>query len=285
MILLDLQQTLISSLMADVYANKKEINENLLRHVVFNTIRSYKQRFSQDYGSLVICCDSKHSWRKDFYPHYKAHRKADREKRGFDWEMVYKVFDETKENLRQYFPYKVIEVPGAEADDIIGTLTGIIRSRSIEDILILSSDRDFLQLQKYKNVCQYSPTQKGMLVEFNPELYLKEHVLKGDRNDGIPNVLSPDDTFVSGKRQSVLRKENLQLLLKVWDNPKFENTMVAHNFARNKTLIDLSETPKEIQDLIIAEFGKSINNKNKSNMLNFFITNRMTNLIELIDEF
>ncbi len=279
-ILLDIQQTMISALMTDAHLNNKEINEALIKHSIFNTIRSYKQRFGHEYGSLVICCDSKQSWRRDFYPHYKAHRKKDREARGFDWDQVFRVFDEARDALRLYFPYKIIQVDKAEADDVIATIVSWERLRNKKDILIISSDKDFLQLQKFENVFQYSPIQKSVLVEFNPELYLKEHILRGDRNDGIPNVLSPDNSFVDGIRQKTLRQTHIDELVKDW------NSLAFPHFRRNQTLIDFGQIPKEIRSNIILEYEKDINKSvSKSQIFHFFIKNKLGKLIEYIDEF
>ena len=73
--------------------------------------------------------------------------------------------------------------------------------------MVLSGDKDFIQLQKYPFVSQYNPIQKKFMSGIDPKQYILEHVIKGDRSDGIPNFLSDDDTFVKNKRQRPLSKK------------------------------------------------------------------------------
>jgi 5'-3' exonuclease len=205
MILIDLNQVLISNLMQQIGSNPKvKLDEGLIRHMVLNSLRSYSKQFRSKYGEIVIACDSKKYWRRDVFPFYKAHRKKDREKSEFDWHLIFETLNKIRDELKANFPYRVIEVEGAEADDVIGVITA--RSALDQDILILSSDKDFVQLQKYPNVSQYSPILKRFVKTEDPHQYIREHIIRGDKGDGIPNFLSPDNTFVIGERQKVISK-------------------------------------------------------------------------------
>jgi 5'-3' exonuclease len=283
MILIDLNQVLISNLMQQINSNPKtQLDEGLIRHMVLNSLRSYARQFKSKYGDIVIACDSKKYWRREVFPFYKAHRKGDREKSAFDWHLIFETLNKIREELKENFPYKVIEVEGAEADDIIAVITGRISSH--DEILILSSDKDFVQLQKYQNVVQYSPILKRFVKTEDPLNYIKEHIIRGDRGDGIPNFLSSDNTFVAGERQKAISSKKLQ----EWINKSAEDfcttDVMLRGYKRNQMLVDFDYIPEKIKESIVVAFDKpKIGNKQK--MLNYFIENRLKNLIEVLDEF
>jgi len=283
MILIDLNQVLISNLMQQLGSNPKaKIDEPLIRHMVLNSLRSYIRQFKSKYGEIVIACDSKKYWRRDVFPFYKAHRKTDREKSAFDWHLIFETLNKIREELKENFPYKVLEVEGAEADDIIAVLAGRISPN--EDILILSSDKDFVQLQKYDNVTQYSPILKRFVKTDNPAEYIKEHIIRGDRGDGIPNFLSPDNTFVIGERQKVINKKKLEEWISKSPEEFCTTDNMLRGYKRNQMLVDLDYVPEDIKSRIVEAFDKP-KQGNKNKMLNYFIENRLRNLIEVLDEF
>jgi len=221
MVLVDFNQIVISNFMMQVGAHTNiPLDESMLRHMILNTIRHYRQKFTEQYGELVICCDSKKYWRKEVFPFYKAGRKKDRQASGVDWNTMFSTLDKVRQELIDVFPYKTIMIEGAEADDIIGT---IARHERDEKILILSSDKDFIQLHVNSNVEQYSPVLKKFVRHENPAIYLKEHIIKGDRGDGIPNINSPDGVFVDGGRQKPVRKNILHAVVNV-DIDAIENS-------------------------------------------------------------
>lgn len=294
MILVDYSQTAISTLMAELRGRTDvEISTPLVRHMIINALRSYKVKYGSEFGNIVIACDSKKNWRKEIYPYYKANRKKDRDTSGFDWNSIFEALNQVKHELGEHFPYPVIEVETAEADDIIATLSTWTQQNDLiqqglefepQPVLILSGDHDFAQLQRYKNVKQYSPIQKKWVKIDNPDVALMEHVLSGDKGDGIPNFLSPDDVFVSGGRQKPIRKKDLE----VWKNMKieeWENTTHITNIKRNLSLIDLRKIPEPIQKSIIHNYEQQKNVRDKSGLLNYFIANKMKNMIDHITEF
>ena len=283
MILIDLNQVLISNLMQQINSNPKmKLDEPLIRHMVLNSLRSYAKQFKSKYGDIVVACDSKKYWRRDIFPFYKAHRKSDREKSEFDWHLIFQTLNKIRDELKENFPYKVIEVDGAEADDVIGVLTA--RMAAHEEILILSSDKDFVQLQKYPGVVQYSPILKRFVKTEDPLNYIKEHIIRGDRGDGIPNFLSPDNTFVAGERQKVISTKKLQ----EWINSTAEEfcttDMMLRGYKRNQMLVDLDYIPESLKEQIVQAYDVP-KSGSRQKMLNYFIDNRLKNLIECLDEF
>ena len=277
MILIDLNQVMISNLMMQLQG-ATSVDQNLVRHMIFNSIRMYKQKFGEKYGDIVICCDDKNYWRKQIFPHYKASRKDDREKSSYDWNEIFTALNEVRDEIRNNAPYKVIQVEHAEADDVIGTICHAHGQQLGGDpILILSGDKDFQQLQEYANIEQYSPILKKFIKCNDPQGYLLEHILKGDRGDGVPNILSPGDVFVSGGRQKPMSKKKMSEFMQ---NPPIDYA----RFQENAMLVDLKQTPKDMQASILEQFNTSMKGS-KRKLLDLFISKRMNLLIEVIEEF
>jgi 5'-3' exonuclease len=282
-ILIDLNQVLISNLMQQINSNPKvKLDENLIRHMVLNSLRSYVKQFKEKYGEVIVACDSKRSWRRDYFPFYKSNRRKAREESGFDWNLIFDTLGKIREELKENFPYKVIEVEGAEADDVIGVLAA--RMAPHEEVLILSSDKDFVQLQKYANVIQYSPILKRFVKTDNPHKFVKEHILKGDRGDGIPNFLSADNVFALGERQKTINSKKLNEWLNKTPEEFCVNDIMLRGYKRNQMLVDLEFTPKNIQENIIHEYDTVVI-PNRQKLLNYFMEKRLKNLYEVIQEF
>jgi hypothetical protein len=282
-ILIDLNQVLISNLMQQINSNPKvKLDEGLIRHMVLNSLRSYTRQFKDKYGTIIICCDSKKYWRRDVFPLYKANRKKARDASGFDWSLIFDTLNKIRDELKENFPYKVIDVEGAEADDVIAVLAG--RLSKNEEILILSSDKDFVQLQKYPNVTQYSPILKRFVTTEDPLMYVKEHIIKGDRGDGVPNFLSPDNVFAVGERQKVINKKKLEEWIRKKPEEFCTNDTMLRGYKRNQMLVDLDYVPETLQAQIVTEY-ENVKTNSKQKMFNYFIENRLKNLMEVIDEF
>ena len=289
MILIDFTQIAIGGLMTQIHHGKNKIDDFLVRHVVLNTLRYYRSKFNEKYGELVICCDSKHYWRRDYFPNYKANRKKDREKSEYDWGEIFTLLNLIKEEIKKNFPYKVIEIYGAEADDIIAVLT---RERNDNVTIIISSDKDFIQL--HNNIIeQYSPVTKKLINGKDPVNFLREHIIRGDRSDGVPNVLSPDDTFTEGKRQKPLRKTVVGELLDMMTgmDPEVLHMLAKcprdtwiRNWQRNETLIDLTKIPTSLVQEILVEFDE-VKVGNRKDLFNYFVEKRLNNLVENLGEF
>ena len=280
MIILDMNQISVASLMMNMHMAKSDtVDEDMVRHMILNSVRMYRMMFTEEYGEVVFAWDSRHYWRRDYFPEYKLNRKMGREKDSRDWDQIYGVLNKIKDEVRLNLPYKYLEVYGAEADDIIGFLCEENRD---EKIMIISGDKDFIQLQKYPNVKQWSPITKKDVNGFNPTTYLKEHILRGDTSDGVPNVLSPDNTFIDGLRQRPLSRKKIQSWL--LGGGSDWNDEVKRNFQRNSTLIDLSRTPEELKNQIRLEYNNAPHG-DRSKLLNYFMQNKLKELTENIGEF
>lgn len=279
MILIDLSQFLITSVFAQMKPGSYnyELDENLLRHILLNSLRAVKVKHN-NFGDVVLACDDKDYWRRKVFPYYKAGRKKTRDESGLDWNTIFESLHKFKAELREYFPYKVVQVPNVEADDIIAVLCKHFHQ---EPIVIASSDKDYMQLQKYPFVMQYNPITKTDMLCNNPERFLMEHIIKGDPGDGIPNCLSPDNTFVNGLRQKPITQKRIESIIKDYDSLD-ENTK--RNFLRNKAIIDFDQIPETIEGNIIFEYSNQTN-RDRSKLFNYFIEHKLKNLMENIGDF
>lgn len=282
MIILDFNQVAIANLMVQGTRNL-EINENLLRHMILNSIRMNRVKFASEYGEMVIACDATDNWRKKYFPYYKANRKVSRDESSVDWKEMFRILNKIREEISEYFPYPTIRVETAEADDIIATLCHEHgRELGGDPILILSGDKDFQQLQRYSNVDQYDPTRKRWIRCSDPDKFLLEHILKGDASDGIPNVLSSDDTFVAKARQKPLRSKFLDTVMN--EGIKSLDEDVKRNYLRNHMLIDLNNVPNDIAAQALYMYEEQ-SNKGRDKLFNYFIKYKLKNLTECITEF
>jgi len=280
MILFDFNQIVISNLMEQIGSSKKPVEESLVRHMILNSIRSNIKKF-RDYGEVIIACDSKKYWRRDVFPFYKGNRKKNRDSSGHDWASIFECMNKVRSELKEFSPYKVIDIEGAEADDIIGVLVQQYSEK--EKVIILSSDKDFVQLQINPNVQQYSPSMKKFIKTDNAADQLKELIINGDKGDGVPNILSGDNFIVDGIRQKSITKVKLNEMMSMII-PLHGNDELKRNWARNKQLIDLSEIPQSLVKTIISRY-EEVKPATKQQFMNYMIANRLVNLIEVLDEF
>lgn len=281
MILVDVSQTLMRNLYIQ-HKRDKEINEEMVRHMVLNSLRALNTKFTEKYGEMIICCDSSNSWRKEFFPLYKVNRKKTREESEIDWMVAYSLFEKIIDEITDYLPYKVIKIDGAEADDIISVMTE--RFHDEDKILIVSSDKDFLQLQRLSNVDQYSSRDKNFLVIPDPEDFLIDHIISGDPGDGVPNMLSPDDTFVTDTTQTRITKKRREELKEMIARGSFLVPDIGARYHRNKTLIDLSDVPEDVRKSTIDMYENS-KKKSKRILMGYFMDNGLRELTERIEEF
>lgn len=285
MILVDLNQVLISNLMVQTRGQSDvKPNEEMIRHMVMNSLRGFNVKFKQKYGNMVLCSDAGNTWRRDIFPHYKYKRKKDRTESSFDWDNIFDILTNIKNELKENFPYIMMYEEKCEADDIIAILTKYYHQD--EKIMIVSGDKDFIQLQFYKNVEQYAPIQKKFIgfdedgIKIDPKEFLLEQILKGDRSDGIPNILSPNDSFVTGIKQKPMTKKRLEEC-SITDNLN-EELSVRYN--ENKKLIDLNQIPQVYEDAIINSY-RSYKVNDRSKLLTYFIENKLKSLMENIGDF
>ena len=279
-ILVDFNQVAISNLMINLKMNHLDtVEEDMLRHMILNSLRFNRNKFTEAYGELIICCDGRNTWRRDVFPYYKRNRKESRAASGYDWNHIFETLNKIKSEIDEHFPYKVVHLDRAEADDVIAVLA---KQWTRDDkVLILSGDKDFMQLQKYDNVKQYSPVQKKFLRVDNPQEFLFEHIVRGDTGDGIPNCLSKDSTFVSGDRQTPITKKRLTEWMQK-GKVDYKNGDVG--FDRNQRLIDFDYIPEDLAKDIVRVFEDAPAG-DRRNLFPYFVDKRLSKLMEHITEF
>ena len=284
MILVDMSLVTLSNLMIQIGRNT-DVDPDMVRHMVLNSLRGYRTRFTEEYGELVLCYDNKTNWRRDYFPNYKHGRRKDRKASKLDWGSIFDTLHLIKTELQDNFPYKVLEVEDSEADDIIASIVHWVSGSPsrYEKVLIVSGDKDFIQLQKHNFVTQYSPTLKKFINGIDPVTYIREHILKGDRSDGVPNFLSPDNCFVDEMRQRPISKKKLATWVDL-EPEDFCNEEMLRNYQRNRKLIDLEYAPAGITDRCIQAYLNSTV-KDRSGLLNYFIKHRLKNHMENIGDF
>lgn len=282
-ILIDLSQIVIANCATAPFKAKREnivVDDSFVKHMILNSLRLYNKQFRQQYGDMIICCDSKNTWRKDAFPYYKSKRAKQKQESPIDWNMVHRTMEEMFHDLDKFFPYKVIKIEGCEGDDIIGTLARYSKGPTI----IISGDHDFGQLLSDR-VKQFHPIKKEFIEIEDPALFLKEQIIKGDDGDGVPNILSDDDALHTvGKRQASMFEKKVAVW--VHQDPKHfcESAKVLKNYERNKTLIDLSQTPESLKTKIIEKSQEPANG-NKQTITEYFMAHRMRNLLAVLQEF
>jgi len=291
-IIIDLSQTMIASIITQIGNHTNiELKEDLVRHIVLNNIRAIRSKYA-DHKEVVIACDDRHYWRRDAFPAYKGTRKKDREKSEIDWTALFNTLSTIKEELKEHFPYAVVQAPGAEADDVIATLVnwaatnkthpvGVFREEP-EPVVIISGDKDFVQLHTHKHVQQYDFVNRRQVTADDPVAFLRELVLRGDRGDGIPNVISPANSLIDGIRQNKMTEKRLTALLE--SDPASYPADVSDRYKLNSLLIDFSNIPTAVQDKVITEY-KYQQGKGREKLFNYFVKNKLKHLMEHIGEF
>jgi hypothetical protein len=276
-ILIDYNQVILASLFASIGNHTNvDIDENLIRHMFLNSIRNNRKKFTEKYGEIIICADGKNTWRREAFPYYKANRKKTRDSSELDWSKLFEIMALIRGELDEFFPYKVIHMDSCEADDIIGAIVhreGTELNLGSEKYLVLSGDKDYIQLQTYANVDQYDPIRKRWIRSDQPDTYLKEHILKGDTGDGVPNILSADNCLAVGVRQKAMTKGTDEM---------DEETL--RRYHRNKMMIDLTQIPQKLVQQILAEFDQE-KNVGREKLFNFFIKKKLKNLVTDIQDF
>lgn len=297
MILVDYSQVALSAILTfqrELKGDEAEV-KNLIRHVTLSTLKSYKKKYGKEFGEMVIACDGRKYWRKEYFEHYKASRKKNRDASDLDWKLIFDTLSEMRDDIAANFPYRVIHVDRAEADDVIAVMTKycqdnlLVQEGLVEEpqkILILSSDKDFKQLQLYPSVRQWSPMQKKYITATKQEIrdFMIEHIVKGDTGDGVPNILSKDDTFVSGERQKVMSSKRLAEFIENGE-AACRTDEEKRNYARNQALVDFTFIPDDVQKSIIETYLNTKPNTDKMKIMNYLMQHRCRLLLDEIEDF
>jgi hypothetical protein len=301
MLLVDYSQVALAAILTfqrELKGTESEV-KNLIRHVTLSTLKSYKKKYGKEYGEMVICCDGRKYWRRDYFEYYKASRKKNRDASDLDWHLIFDTLNEMRQDIANNFPWRVIHVDRAEADDIIAVMTEWVQTNDLiqeglieepQKILILSSDKDFKQLQlapfSSGNVRQWSPMQKKFIQASKQEIldFTVEHIVKGDTGDGIPNILSKDDVFVKGERQKPVSSKRLaEFMERGVDACKTDEER--RNWKRNAVLVAFDNIPPDVRESIIVAYISNKPTGDKQSVFNYLMEHRCRLLLEEIDDF
>lgn len=207
------------------------------KQIMFNLLRHYVRTFSPT--EVVVAGDVQPSWRKQLWPDYKANRNHSSEYH----ERLRKVEDEYWETLSTMLPnVHWLRMPFVEADDIIATLA---ETRD-NDIVCVSSDKDFVQLLRRKNFRLYDPNKNEFVACEDPEWQLKKKILLGDKSDNIPGI----KRGLGPKKAEALRDPD-KFLAFLESDPE-----AMANYSRNATLIDMAKIPPELRTIVRSAYGK-----------------------------
>ena len=297
MILIDYSQVALAAILTfqrELKGDEAEV-KNLIRHVTLSTIKSYKKKYGKEYGEMVICCDGRKYWRKEYFEYYKGSRKKNREASDLDWKLIFDTLTEMREDIAKHFPWRVIHVDRAEADDVIAIMTKWLQDNQLvqeglmeetQKVLILSSDKDFKQLQLYPTVKQWSPMQKKYITASKQEIrdFMVEHIVKGDTGDGVPNILSKDDVFMVGERQKPMSAKRLAEFIENGESA-CRNDEEKRNYARNQTLVDFQFIPEDVQKSIVDTYLSNKPNGDKMTVMNYLMEHRCRLLLEELEDF
>ena len=290
MILIDYSQVSLANILSfkkELMSGDPKATTDLIRHATLATIKSYKKKYGKDYGDIVVCCDGRNYWRRTYFEYYKASRKKHRDASELDWGMIFDTLSKIREELIEFFPYKVMHLDTCEADDVIAVLTQMTQDFGFnENVMIVSSDKDFKQLHKFDNVKQYSPLLRKMITAKKSEIHENyiTHVVKGDTGDGIPNILSKDNCFVVGDRQTPVSAKRLaEFMEKGIDACR--NDEEKRNWQRNQILVNFDHIPEDIKNLILNTYLSIKPKGDKMAIMNYLIANRCRLLLDEIEEF
>lgn len=278
----------------EIDPSKPEKSKSVIRHAVLSSILSNKKKFSSEYNEVVIASDGRNYWRKDIFPYYKASRKTDREASDIDWGFVFETLTEIREDIKANFPYRVLHIEGCEADDIIAVLCKWTQENYIDDnvlfpepkkTLIVSADKDFKQLHCYKNIRQYAPAFKKY-VESPPNIdeFIVEHIIRGDRSDGIPSVLCPDNFFVDTEKTGRAPSVTKAVVAK-YSNRENLTDEEKKRYDRNEELVSFAKIPDYIEERILNEFTQDLVKNGRGKIFNFLVKNKMNLFFDQIEDF
>ncbi len=261
---------------------ESSVDVEAFRHIALNSLRAINMKFRtvDDYSRLILAVDRPNSWRKQVFPFYKATREDAKKSSQVDWSQMYACIASVRQEIEDYFPYQVLYFDGAEADDIIGSIARY-NTKHNHHTLIVSGDKDFIQLQiDNRLVRQYDNVNDRFHDHPDPKRYLFEHVMKGDRGDGIPNVLSPSNAFVAKIRQKPMRQSMMD---KWWDEGIDFDVVDSANLKRNITLVDLTKTPSTIYNQVIDKIERF--EPKKCDLYSYFVKFNLPSLAKSIGDF
>lgn len=242
-------------------------------HITLNSIKKAWKDFD---GKHVVFCLEGRSWRKDYYQPYKRNRQETRAAMTVREQEEDKLFWETFDKFKDFVTTKtnctVLQNSRLEADDLIA---GFIQNHPNDDHVIISTDSDFAQLispkvKQYNGVADTLTTHEGIFDKKgkividnktkkpkavpNPAWLLFEKCIRGDTSD---NVFSAYPGVRKTKMQEAFEDRNQKgfawnnLMLQRWLDHEGKEHRVLDDYERNKKLIDLTQQPDDIRNVIV----------------------------------
>ena len=196
-----------------------------------------------------------------------------------------------KDDVKKHFPWKIVKVTGAEADDSVGVLT-----RRLNDAVnvVISTDSDLQQVLVNDMNYIYEP-RKNIIIDHTADtkydLFVK--FIKGDAGDGIPNIFSDEDTLITqGKRQKAVKKTLVNEMYEEYQNNGFKSVkdkyewtdVITTRFVHNRKMIDLKMIPEDIVNSINKEYDEFVPNGDGTTFMNYCINQGLTPLIQRATE-
>ena len=112
-----------------------------------------------------------------------------------------------------------------------------------------------------------------------------EHILRGDRGDGVVNVLSPDNALVDGIRQTAIKETFIQEVLQMDDPHKGLSGDVLEKYKRNEKLVNLDFIPQEFVDKIIDTYTSATPKMDKMKLMSYFGKHKMKLMMAELQDF
>lgn len=244
-LLIDFSHLSIRNLFADrEIINNPNPEFNLHRHQLITSLLFLIKKFNPN--EVVLGIDNKLNWRKKLYTDYKAHRKAKRDQDVFPWDAYYTYLEELIQDIKDNFPFKVIEQRYAECDDIIAILCKY--SPFSGENIVVTSDKDFVQLLSLPHVKIYDPIKRKFMEEKQPKIFLEAKILMGDKSDNIPAIKPRVGEKTAWKLAN--NKDELDALLHDAESGK----AYRKNYKLNRILIDFNSIPDVIKTKVLKQY-------------------------------
>lgn len=276
--LFDMSNIIYSTAISHFTKTGDQFDADLLRGIFLTRLKDMRRVLKvKPYDELVLVFDGPTYWRREIFPHYKANRKKNRDKIEMDWSAFFSAYETVKSEFFAVSPWKCIQVDRAEADDVIAVLAR--RLANTKPVMIVSSDKDFLQLQsKGLDLKQWSLATGKILKKSEYNLF--EHIVRGDTGDGIPNILSAPDSFVAGKRQKSIFAKDLEEWSVCADPGDFCRDMeMLGRYDLNRRLIDLSCIPDDVAAAVVEAYESTKPVLGK--LSNYVISNRLMRILPI----
>lgn len=281
------------------FVQREESDETLAGLATHTALVTLNKYFRQHKPDRVVMAFDRQSWRKAYTASdlcvskkpYKGNRRKDMTpSQQIKYQKFLDHLREFEALVAEHTTIITLVEDDLEADDLIAGFCQMHKDTD-DEIVIISSDSDLLQLKRYPNVELISPaTDKPQsLDEFDgdPMYYLFTKCLRGDSTDNVQSAYP-------GVRQTKIKKayddsfERVQLMKTTWTDQDKTEHRVEILFEENQLLIDLEKQPEDIRELINAAVAAAMNKKRRFSMfhiLKFIGKYKLVKIQESIDQY